>query len=119
LTCRSDRRSAIARGVTVGVSIAIASGVAFGLAYGPYSGVIHGLAFGVGFGLADPYSGISAALWGRYVVATIWLALAGRLPWRLMSFLDDAHEHGLLRRTGAAYQFRHVRLQERLATRRG
>jgi hypothetical protein len=32
-----------------------------------------------------------------------------------MGFLDDAHERGVLRRSGAAHQFRHARLQQRLA----
>jgi hypothetical protein len=32
-----------------------------------------------------------------------------------MTFLDDAHEHDVLRRAGAVHQFRHVHLQERLA----
>ncbi|MGW7045545.1 KGGVGR-motif variant AAA ATPase [Streptomyces avermitilis] len=52
---------------------------------------------------------------GRYAVTVLWLALRGQLPWRLMSFLDDAHRRGVLRRTGAAYQFRHRLLQQVLA----
>jgi hypothetical protein len=41
--------------------------------------------------------------------------MAGCLPWRLTAFMEDAHRHGLLRQAGAAYQFRHLRLQQRLA----
>jgi hypothetical protein len=45
-----------------------------------------------------------------------WLALRGRLPWRLMRFLADAHVHrGVLRQAGAFYQFRHAELQRHLA----
>lgn len=32
-----------------------------------------------------------------------------------MHFLDDADQRGLLRQVDAAYQFRHARLQDRLA----
>ena len=35
----------------------------------------------------------------------------------LVGFLDDAHKRGVLRQAGAAYQFRHIDLQHRLATR--
>ena len=33
-----------------------------------------------------------------------------------MDFLTDAHKRGVLRQAGAVYQFRHVELQHRLAT---
>ena len=39
------------------------------------------------------------------------------LPWPLMAFLADAHQRGVLRQTGATYQFRHLEPQRRLATR--
>jgi hypothetical protein len=45
----------------------------------------------------------------------LWHAHCGRLPLRLMRFLDDAHRRGVLRQVGAVYQFRHARLQDRLA----
>ncbi|GGV95635.1 hypothetical protein GCM10015535_63320 [Streptomyces gelaticus] len=32
-----------------------------------------------------------------------------------MAFLDDAYRRGVLRQTGAVYQFRHIRLQHHLA----
>jgi hypothetical protein len=118
-TRRTERTAAIARSVADGVLIAATSGVAFGLAYGVRSAVTHALVFGAGFGLADRYMGLSASVWGRYFIAKTWLALSGRLPWRLMAFLDDAYRHGLLRRAGAGYQFRHARLQEHLANARG
>jgi hypothetical protein len=114
-TRRAERIAALARSMADGVAIAVTSGVAFGLAYGIRSAITHALVFGIGFGLADRYMGLSASVWGRYFVAKAWLALSGRLPWRLMAFLDDAHRHGLLRRVGAGYQFRHARLQEHLA----
>ncbi|MER6365206.1 helix-turn-helix domain-containing protein [Kitasatospora sp. NPDC001527] len=54
--------------------------------------------------------------WGRWLTtARIWLPLTRRLPWDAMNFLDDAHRRGVLRRTGAVYQFRHQSLQQVLA----
>jgi hypothetical protein len=44
-----------------------------------------------------------------------WLALRGDLPWRLIAFLDDAYNLGVLRRSGTVHQFRHAALQQRLA----
>jgi hypothetical protein len=49
--------------------------------------------------------------WGAYQLARFWLALRGRLPWRVMRFLDDAHRRELLARAGAVHQFRHDRLR--------
>ena len=115
-TRRAERTAALARSVADGVAIAATSAVAFGLAYGTRSAITHALVFGVGFGLADRYMGLGATVWGRYLIAKTWLALSGRLPWRLMAFLDDAYRHGLLRQAGAGYQFRHARLQEHLAS---
>jgi len=51
----------------------------------------------------------------RYLEARFRLAVRRRLPWRTLSFLADAHRRGVLRQSGATYQFRHVRLQEQLA----
>lgn len=58
---------------------------------------------------------IALSAWGWLLVTRLWLCGTGRLPWRLMRFLEDAHRRGVLRRAGALYEFRHARLQERLA----
>jgi NACHT domain-containing protein len=114
-TRRAERIAAIARSVTVAVTIGAAVGLAYGIGYGLRSAVWHGLAYGLGFGLADRYMGLMPSVWGRYLIAKGWLALTGRIPWRLMAFLDDAHSRDVLRRFGAAYQFRHARLRDHLA----
>ena len=62
---------------------------------------------------------LTTRAWTRFLVARAMLALAGRLPWRLMRFLADARERGLLRMASGGYQFWHVRLQERLVMRDG
>lgn len=54
-------------------------------------------------------------VWPRYLEARFRLWARRRLPWRTMTFLADAHRRGVLRQSGAAYQFRHIRLQEQLA----
>ncbi|MGW1769074.1 NACHT and WD40 repeat domain-containing protein [Streptomyces sp. NPDC002073] len=53
----------------------------------------------------------------RFLITLAYLVLRGRLPVRFMAFLRDARNRGLLRQSGAAYQFRHVRLQEHLVAR--
>ncbi len=52
--------------------------------------------------------------WPRFVLARLVLAAQGRLPLRLLAFLSDARDRGLLRHSGEVYQFRHVLVQERL-----
>jgi hypothetical protein len=74
------------------------------------TGLMAGLAAGI-------VAGIARTAWGPFALAKCWLALRGRLPWRLMRFLADAHRRGVLRQAGAVYQFRHVELQRHLAGR--
>jgi hypothetical protein len=52
--------------------------------------------------------------WAAFVVTRWRLALTGRLPLRLMSFLADAWRRGVLRQAGGVYQFRHAHLQDHL-----
>ncbi|MFJ8855518.1 helix-turn-helix domain-containing protein [Streptomyces sp. NPDC102437] len=59
---------------------------------------------------------LSFTAWGRWLVLSrVWLPLTGKLPWDAVAFLDDAYRRGVLRQTGAVYQFRHIRLQHHLA----
>jgi hypothetical protein len=69
-----------------------------------------GLALGLGIGM-------SQTPWGMFALTRAWLAMRGRLPFRLVAFLADAHQRGVLRQVGAVYQFRHIELQRRLANR--
>jgi len=67
-----------------------------------------GLTFGVAFTFASPL--------GQWLLfARLWLPSTGQLPWRIHAFLTDAYQRGVLRQTGAAYQFRHLLLQDYLA----
>ncbi|GAA0577429.1 hypothetical protein GCM10010172_72700 [Paractinoplanes ferrugineus] len=53
--------------------------------------------------------------WGRFGLARLMLAARRRAPIRLVRFLREAHDRGVLRQCGGVYQFRHNRLQESLA----
>ncbi|MFJ7213113.1 BTAD domain-containing putative transcriptional regulator [Amycolatopsis sp. NPDC098790] len=104
----------MARGVAAvcyALAGAIAGGQVFPAATTPVLPIVAGVCFGVGIGLAV----LVTRAWGNYFVNHVWLAATGRLPWRLMHFLDDAHRRGVLRQAGGVYQFRHARVQERLA----
>jgi hypothetical protein len=67
------------------------------------------------FGLIGLATIVAVYPWPKYQAARAWFAMTGRLPWRLMAFLADAHHLGILRQVGPVYQFRHARLQDRLA----
>jgi uncharacterized membrane protein YeaQ/YmgE (transglycosylase-associated protein family) len=88
-----------------------------GLAAGLTTGLAGGLAGGLASGLAARRAGrlvIRSGAWLSYVIATYQLAASGKLPLRLMTFLDDAYRLGLLRTVGPAYQFRHAKFQDHL-----
>ncbi|MFE7621106.1 helix-turn-helix domain-containing protein [Streptomyces sp. NPDC057496] len=76
-----------------------------------------GLVIGAVGGLGGTCSyALSFTAWGRWLVLSrVWLPLTGKLPWDTVAFLDDAYRRGVLRRAGAVYQFRHIRLQHHLA----
>ncbi|ANY10461.1 hypothetical protein AFB00_27640 [Pseudonocardia sp. HH130630-07] len=100
--------------VGYGIACAVVGGQVFALDHAPHVPVLVGVLFGLGVGMAVFVS----RAWGSFVVSRLWLGLRGHTPVRLMGFLDDAHSRGVLRQAGASYQFRHARLQDRLAARR-
>ncbi|WFB05733.1 NACHT domain-containing protein [Streptomyces sp. LX-29] len=94
------------------------------LAAGPVAGLVADLVagrtaavvatpvVGVAIGLAVGFGGTA---WGLFTLARGYLFVRERLPGDLMAFLDDAHrQRGVLRKTGAVYQFRHINLQRHL-----
>ncbi|ASR35545.1 XRE family transcriptional regulator [Prauserella marina] len=71
-------------------------------------GIVGGITGGLGYAFAF-------TAWGQWLIfARLRLPLRGSLPWALPEFLDDAYRRGVLRQTGAVYQFRHARLQHHL-----
>jgi len=99
--------------VVHGLAGAVIGGLVFPRATDPVTAFAVGLVFGLAVGLTM----CLARAWGASVVTRTWLAARGSTPLRLMRFLDDAHRRGVLRQVGAVYQFRHARLEERLAAR--
>ena len=84
------------------------TGSAAGLVGWLSGGLLGGIATGVVLTTAT-------GSWLAFVKARVWLAMRRRLPQDLMLFLQDAHRRGVLRQTGAVYQFRHARVQQHLA----
>lgn len=118
----SSNRSTVIRQVLVLVpaltlTIAVGGYLFTHLLQGLFGPMNWELADGVvgGLGGASSYV-LSFTAWGRWVVlCRVLLPLTGRLPWDMAAFLDDAYRRGVLRQTGAVYQFRHIRLQHHLA----
>jgi hypothetical protein len=75
--------------------------------------VLAGAAFGLFLGLS---AGLAVTSWLWYRLILVFLSCRRLLPGRLMDFLEDAHRRGVLRQVGAAYQFRHAQLQDRLTS---
>ncbi|MCX4399940.1 NACHT domain-containing protein (plasmid) [Streptomyces sp. NBC_00053] len=103
----SDRTTATLR------AAGMSTGVALGILTLTRSDI--GIVSAVGFGLVAALSGYADSAWGFFFLSRVWLALTGRLPFRLMAFLEDAYQRGVLRQYGPVYQFRHQHLQESLA----
>lgn len=115
-----DRSSFRAGGLGPGLAIGANTGLAFALFPSATDGLPNGVVLGLGVAIASILGigltcGFIRASWGSFVIARIWLAVFGHLPWRLIAFLDDAHHRGVLRQAGAVYQFRHIELQRHLA----
>jgi hypothetical protein len=110
----SDRRASLIQGLAAVVLATGTIGAVLALRFDPVpaavTAAVGGSFLGLGFTLGTA--------WAWFQAARLWLALRGRLPWRLMRFLDDAHRRGVLRQTGAVYEFRHGRLQDHLAANR-
>jgi hypothetical protein len=128
MSWRADRSYALVVGlavaVVVGLAVGLAAGLAAGIGAGLAEGLMAGLGVGIGVGLvAGPALGLAAGLVVVLANSQVWpssvalaqLAMRWHTPLRLMKFLDDARERNVLRTIGSVYQFRHARLQDRLA----
>jgi hypothetical protein len=123
-----DRRATLLLALVVGAAAAVLTGVAvasWDASYrlpdtGPLIAREDGLSMALGTGIVATAGlaivGLGLA-WPQWLIARGWLALHGHLPFRLMPFLNDAHQRGVLRQAGPFYQFRHVELQHYLAAR--
>ncbi|MFF9002946.1 helix-turn-helix domain-containing protein [Streptomyces achromogenes] len=122
---RADRRTVLIQlcfwAPVFGTAVGLGAGVVVDLLQGhlgrlvmdPLSSLVLGTISGLGGALG--YT-LTLTAWGQWcLLARVWLPLTGRLPWAVAAFLDDAYQRGVLRQAGAVYQFRHARLQSRLA----
>jgi hypothetical protein len=110
-----DRRTFWVAGLGIGLAAVFITGLPAMVRSGSIIAFLVALPTGLLIGL---FFASWEAAWGAFTLTRLSLALVGRLPWRLMSFLVDAHqERGVLRQVGAVYQFRHLELQRRLAFR--
>ncbi|MPY63128.1 NACHT domain-containing protein [Streptomyces spongiae] len=114
---RSNRTNVIAHLLVWAFALGLVAGLVGSFTETPLRSLQLGLAFGIqGAFAAGIGYGLSLTAWCQWVaLVRIWLPLTGRLPWRLVAFLEDACERGALRRAGAVYQFRHARLQDHLS----
>ena len=118
------RSAAVMVGLARGLAIGTASGLAAGLVVGTTDGRAIGLTSSLTAGLT---TGAVLGLAGGFMYARTWpatlafaqLAVRWRTPVRLMRFLEDARDRNVLRTVGPVYQFRHARLQDRLAEQAG
>ncbi|WP_329177931.1 hypothetical protein [Streptomyces sp. NBC_01477] len=100
-------------GLLTGVAVALFSGSFVAYEYGFVDGVLVGATCGL---WACLYTGPFGNLGVVAVLSALQLSMREGTPVRLMSFLEDARRHNLLRAAGPAYQFRHDWLRERLAS---
>ncbi|WP_370418039.1 NACHT domain-containing protein [Streptomyces sp. QH1-20] len=105
---RTARRTmllwALAAGPVAGLIADLVAGRTAAVVAAPVVGVVTGLAIGFG-----------ETAWGLFTLTQVYLRIRKGTPRDLMAFLADAHsERGVLRRTGAVYQFRHINLQRHL-----
>lgn len=66
------------------------------------------------FALVFAFAVLGTRTWTWLVVLRFVLGVTGNLPWRQVTFLEDARRRGILRGSGGSYQFGHVLLEERI-----
>ncbi len=110
---RQDTKASLAYASVAGLA-ATAAGLHFGSRFGHALPTV--IAIGLLGGLAAMFSAgpVSTTAWPVFL-SQVQLALRHRTPVRLVRFLEDARERGVLQAVGPVYQFRHAELQDRLA----
>jgi hypothetical protein len=105
---RQERRFGLGFGLIAGLVYGLLVWPPLGLRDGILYGVTAGLMIGIGSGL------VSSVTWAVWLTSR-QLGRRDETPTRLLWFLDDARKRQILRMVGSVYQFRHARLQNRLA----
>jgi hypothetical protein len=110
------RTVGLVAGLSIGLSFGLAFGLVVGFAGGPAIGLTAGLTAGLAAGFTlGPAAGFMYSMTWAASLAFVQLAIRQRTPIRLVRFLEDARDRNVLRTVGPVYQFRHARLQDRLA----
>jgi hypothetical protein len=99
-------------GLVLTLLLGLVSGLTFGVVHGLAGALVLGPPAGLAIGLVIGLS--SCETWPTFL-ASVQMAREWHTPVPLMRFLNDAHSRNVLRTVGPAYQFRHARLQDRLA----
>ncbi|MGH3242151.1 MAG: trypsin-like peptidase domain-containing protein [Spirillospora sp.] len=118
LMFRSDVKVALIFGALYGVPIglaglAVSGAPAIGLACAVVVALDGGLTYGLQWILA-----LRASKAGVIALVHLFLTrlvVGDDLPWKLITFLEDAHHRGILIQVGPSYSFRHPSLRELLA----
>ncbi len=115
---RRDQAFGLAVGLMLGLGLSLGIGLdigftqLLGLGSRHVAGIVYGLVwvlvFGLVFGFLLPRTWTVSLTFAQ-------LAMRWHTPARLLRFLDDARQRDVLRTVGPVYQFRHARLQDRLA----
>jgi hypothetical protein len=104
----------LAGGAIFGLLGTAIGSLAYGLILGSVFGATGGLIFGLAFGLVGGRTGIAAFL--QHFALRFFLWRLNLLPWKLVSFLDEATGRLLLRKVGGNYIFVHRLLRDALTT---
>jgi len=118
----SSWRNDLVFGLVFGLLIGVILGITSGLTYANatidfvWPSAVLGLGAGLGTGLATGivFMLFSTRIWPTSL-AFLQLSVLWHTPLRIMRFLEDARQRNGLRIIGPVYQFRHARLQDRLA----
>ncbi|MGH3855775.1 MAG: hypothetical protein ACRDR6_20265 [Pseudonocardiaceae bacterium] len=109
---RRERQFGLVVGLAVSFGLGLAVGLGVGLIFGPSMGIVYGITEGLVAGIGSGL--VSSATWTAALAdAQLWHR--DEAPVRLLRFLEDARQRQILRTVGPTYQFRHARLQDRLA----
>jgi transcriptional regulator with XRE-family HTH domain len=113
---RSDVQYCLVTGVLLGCLFGAVFAAFFVASFGERTGLGIGGAIFILVMLAVPLGGLmgGSAVW-PFFLCIVQLWIRGLVPLRLLRFLEDACDRHVLRTTGPVYQFRHARLQDRLA----
>ena len=118
-TLRTDRNAAIFRSVIISflVLLTFVIGVLFTAHFARMPAFERTAEVVILLSVTTGLLTVTLSTWLRFQVARMWLSARGQLPWNVMRFLEEARARDALRQVGAAYQFRHARLQEQLVAR--